>query len=137
MIQLMNDMRIEVCPNNIDDTGRKICPITMDSLTINNSIKIEGVLYSNRGLSRWIKQELNSAKNKFIISDIIPLLNTLPKPYICSVERMAEYEFSVLFYIRSPFTNEYYSNDTKKKLYDIFIKIGRNKYNDIETFMKI
>ena len=137
MIQLMNEMRTESCPNNTDFRGRKLCPITMDCLTINNSIKIEGVLYSYYGMCRWIKQELNSSKNILIIEDIIPLLAILTPPYLCSIERMSSFEFAILFIIRSPFTNEPYSNTIKTQLYDIFIKIGRNKYNDIKTFMKI
>ena len=137
MIQLMNEIRTESCPNNTDSRGRKLCPITMDFLTINNTIKIDGVLYSYYGMCRWIKQELNSPKNIIIINDVILLLGTLTHPYSCSVERMNSGEFSILFVIRSPFTNEPYSNNTKKQIYDIFIKIGRNKYNDIKTFMKI
>ena len=137
MIQLINDMTTESCPNNTDNRGRKICPITMDILTINNTIKIEGVLYSYNGLCRWIKQELNSPKNIMIIEDVIPLLGYLSNPYICSIKRMTSIEFSVLFTIRSPFTNEPYSKEIKKQLYDIFIKIGSNKYNNIKTFMKI
>jgi hypothetical protein len=137
MIQLMNEMSSELCPNNTDSRGRKLCPITMDFLTMNNTIKIEGVLYSYNGLCRWIKQELNSSHNLIIIEDVIPLLGTLTHPYTCSIERMKSSEFAILFVIRSPFTNEPYSNNTKLQLYDIFIKIGRNKYNDIKTFMKI
>jgi hypothetical protein len=137
MIQLINDMTTESSPNNTDDRGRKICPITMDLLTINNTIKIDGVLYSYNGLCRWIKQELNSPKNITMIDDIIPLLGFSYTPYNCSIDRMSSIEFSVLFIIRSPFTNEPYSNDMKNQLYNIFIKIGSNKYNDIKTFMKI
>jgi len=137
MIHLINEMRTESCPNNTDSRGRKICPITMDVLTVQNSIKIDGVLYFYNGMCRWIKQELNSPKNIVMIRDIIPLLSNLSNPYICSIERMSSTEFSVLFIIRSPFTNEPYSNHIKMQLYNIFIKIGRNKYNDIKTFMKI
>ena len=137
MIQLMNDMTRESCPNNTDNRGRKLCPITMDILTINNTIKIEGVLYSYSGLCRWIKQEINSPKNMIIIEEVIPLLSILTTPYLCSIERMSSFEFAILFIIRSPFTNEPYSNNIKIQLYDIFIKMGRNKYNDIKTFMKI
>jgi hypothetical protein len=137
MIELINDMTRESCPNNTDNRGRKLCPITMDILTINNTIKIEGVLYSYTGLCRWMKQELNSPKNMIIIEDIIPLLSILTPPYLCCIERMSSIEFAVLFIIRSPFTNELYSPIIKSQLYDIFIKIGRNKYNDIKTFMKI
>lgn len=130
-------MSSESCPNNTDNRGRKLCPITMDSLTIINTIKIEGVLYSYNGLCRWIKQELNSPKNIMMINDIIPLLEYVSTPYKCSINRMSSIEFAVLFIIRSPFTNESYSNEIKTQLYDIFIKIGRNKYNDIKAFMKI
>jgi hypothetical protein len=137
MLQLMNDMRTEQCPNNTDGRGRKLCPITMDCLTINNAIKIEGVLYSYYGMCRWIKQELNSSQNLCIIEEVIPLLGTLTHPYECCIERLSSFEFAILFVIRSPFTNEPYSNNIKIQLYDIFIKIGRNKYNDIKTFMKI
>ena len=137
MIQLINNMSSESCPNNTDTNGRKLCPITMDILTTNNTVKIEGVLYSYNGLCRWIKQELYSTKNSIIIQDIIPLLEYVSTPYLCSIERMSSIEFAVLFIIRSPFTNEPYSNHIKTQLYDIFIKIGRNKYNDIKTFMKI
>ena len=137
MIELINDMTRESCPNNTDNRGRKLCPITMDILTINNTIKIEGVLYSYTGLCRWMKQELNSPKNMIIIEDIIPLLSILTPPYLCCIERMSSIEFAVLFIIRSPFTNELYTPIIKSQLYDIFIKIGRNKYNDIKTFMKI
>jgi hypothetical protein len=137
MIQLINNITTESCPNNKDNRGRKLCPITMDILNTNNTIKIEGVLYCYNGMCRWIKQELNSPKNIIIIEDIIPLLGNLSRPYICSIERMSSIEFAVLFIIRSPFTNEPYSNDVKIQLYNIFIKIGRNKYNDIKTFMKI
>jgi hypothetical protein len=133
----MNDMTRESCPNNTDNRGRKLCPITMDILTINNTIKIEGVLYSYSGLCRWIKQEINSPKNMIIIEEVIPLLSILTTPYLCSIERMSSFEFAILFIIRSPFTNEPYSNNIKIQLYDIFIKMGRNKYNDIKTFMKI
>lgn len=137
MIQLMNNMRTELCPNNTDNRGKKLCPITMDTLTINNTIKIEGVLYSYNGLCRWIKQELTSPKNMVIIEEVIPLLEMSTSHYSCSIERMSSFEFAILFIIRSPFTNEPYSNNIKKQLYDIFIKMGRNKYNDIKTFMKI
>ena len=137
MIQLMNDIRTTTCPNNTDNRGKKLCPITMDSLTINNSIKIEGVLYSYNGMCRWMKQELNSSQNLCMIEEVIPLLCTLTSPYTCSIERMKSSEFAILFIIRSPFTNKPYSNNIKMQLYDIFIKIGRNKYNDIKTFMKI
>ena len=137
MIQLINDMTRESCPNNTDNRGRKLCPITMDILTVNNTIKIEGVLYSYYGMCRWIKQELNSTKNIIMIDDIIPLLGYVSIPYKCSIDKMSSIEFSVLFIIRSPYTNESYSNEIKSQLYDIFIKIGRNKYNDIKAFMKI
>ena len=137
MIELINDMSSETCPNNANNRGRKLCPITMDVLTINNTIKIEGVLYSYYGMHRWIKQELNSPKNMIMICEIIPLLRYTSIPYICSIERMSSIEFTVLFIVRSPFTNEPYSNEIKTQLYNVFIKIGRNKYNDINTFMKI
>jgi uncharacterized C2H2 Zn-finger protein len=117
-------------------TDNKICD-RLDIIPINNTIKIEGVLYSYTGLCRWMKQELNSPKNMIIIEDIIPLLSILTPPYLCCIERMSSIEFAVLFIIRSPFTNELYSPIIKSQLYDIFIKIGRNKYNDIKTFMKI
>jgi len=137
MIQLVNDMSSESCPNNTDNRGRKLCPITMDTLTINNTVKIDGVLYSYNGLRRWIKQELHSPKNTNVIQDIIPLLGYVSTPYNCAIERMSSIEFAVLFIIRSPFTNEVYTPIIKSQLYDIFIKIGRNKYNDIKAFMKI
>jgi hypothetical protein len=137
MIQLINDMTRESCPNNTDNRGRKLCPITMDILTVNNTIKIEGVLYSYNGMCRWIKQELNSPINIMMIDDIIPLLQSSSTPYICCIDKMSSIEFAVLFIIRSPYTNEPYSNEMKVQLYDIFIKNGRNKYNDIKTFMKI
>jgi hypothetical protein len=137
MIELINDMSSETCPNNVNNRGRKLCPITMDVLTINNTIKIEGVLYSYYGMQRWIKQELNSPKNMIMICEIIPLLRYTSIPYMCSIERMSSIEFTVLFIVRSPFTNEPYSNEIKTQLYNVFIKIGRNKYNDINTFMKI
>ncbi len=137
MIELINDMSSETCPNNVNNRGRKLCPITMDVLTINNTIKIEGVLYSYYGMQRWIKQELNSPKNMIMICEIIPLLRYTSIPYMCSIERMSSIEFTVLFIVRSPFTNEPYSNEIKTQLYNVFIKIGRNKYNDINIFMKI
>lgn len=137
MIQLINDVSAESCPNNTNSRGRKLCPITMDILTVNNTIKIEGVLYSYYGMCRWIKQELNSPKNIMMIDDIIPLLCYISTPYNCSIERMSSIEFAILFIIRSPFTNESYTNPIKMQLYDIFIKIGRNKYNDVKTFMKL
>ncbi len=137
MIELINDMSSETCPNNVNNRGRKLCPITMDVLTINNTIKIEGVLYSYYGMQRWIKQELNSPKNMIMICEIIPLLRYTSIPYMCSIERMSSIEFTVLFIVRSPFTNEPYSKEIKTQLYNVFIKIGRNKYNDINIFMKI
>ena len=65
------------------------------------------------------------------------MLSTTSEPYICNIEQLTSSEFATLFTIRSPFTNLPYSPIIKKQLYDIFIKIGRNKYNDIKTFMKI
>lgn len=137
MIHLIDNISVESCPNNTNNKGRKLCPITMDVLSINNSIKIDSVLYTYYGLCRWIKQELNNNKNLYIIHDIIPLLSTTSEPYICNIEQLTSSEFAILFTIRSPFTNLPYSPIIKKQLYDIFIKIGRNKYNDIKTFMKI
>ena len=58
---------------------------------------------------------------KYTIDELIETFNSNSKPQ--SVHFIASHALA-----------EAYKDS---QLYDIFIKIGRNKYNDIKTFMKI
>jgi hypothetical protein len=40
-IEIINNLHIENTPNNKNEYGKKICPITMQTLSSNNCIKID------------------------------------------------------------------------------------------------
>ena len=57
-ISLVNDIKNTSSPNAVNDKGRKLCPITHDILTLDNTINIDGVLYSSSGFVKWVRTEL-------------------------------------------------------------------------------
>jgi len=137
--ELINNIKEEITPNAKNNQGKKLCIITHDILTTNNTIKIEGVLYSMRGLRDWLKTEV---KKRFmvIISDLLYDLDgipiTLSNDTINGVnyDNIMQVDFIRLFNVRSPYTNLYYNNQIKARLFEVFIK--NSKKNSIYEFIQ-
>ena len=108
-ISLVNDIKSTSSPNAVNARGRKLCPITFDILTSNNTINIDGVLYSTKGFARWVRSNLEKDYDRLMT--------------ICNLsERFKEKSFFVKFVrIRSPMTNEQYELSTTTSICHIFI----------------
>ena len=104
---IINDIKNTSSPNMVNDRGRKLCPITFDILTANNSIIIENVIYSMKGFSNWVRTELEKNYNK-----------------LCYIDTQLSYHNNTFFthvQIRSPITNLYYDPILVGHIYNIFI----------------
>ena len=109
-LSIINNMRYTSSPNAINKRGRKLCPITMDILTCNNSIIIEGVIYSTKGFSEWVRRELEMGYDRLVAE--------------CNVSEIVKRRKAIFIQylqIRSPMTNLYYGLSTVSDIYDIFI----------------
>uniref|UniRef100_A0A6C0JXG0 Uncharacterized protein n=1 Tax=viral metagenome TaxID=1070528 RepID=A0A6C0JXG0_9ZZZZ len=108
-ISLVNDIKHLRSPNAVNVRGRKLCPITFDILTCNNTIHIDGVLYSIKGFSQWIRSELDKDYDRLC--------------GLCKLsELFKEKSFFIKFmHIRSPMTNTLYDISTLTVIYDVFI----------------
>ena len=128
-IEIINNLSLENTPNNKTENGRKICPITMQILTTNNSIKIEGVLYSMVGIRMWLKMQI---KNR--IRELELFRCSTPH---CSCNSYFNFNkisienFVNNFEIKSPYTNLSYNRETTKRLFEIYLQNYRylNEYN--------
>jgi hypothetical protein len=108
-ISLVNDIKGLSSPNAVNARGRKLCPITFDILTCNNTINVDGVLYSTKGFSRWVRSELEKDYDR---------LKTL-----CDLsELFKEKSFFIKFLrIRSPMTNLPYDISVISTICNVFI----------------
>uniref|UniRef100_A0A6C0HGV3 Uncharacterized protein n=1 Tax=viral metagenome TaxID=1070528 RepID=A0A6C0HGV3_9ZZZZ len=108
-ISLVNDIKNVRSPNSVNSRGRKLCPITFDILTCNNTINIDNVLYSTKGFAKWVHSELEKDYDR---------LTTF-----CDLsELFKDKSFFVKFIrIRSPMTNLQYDLPTIAIICDIFI----------------
>jgi len=108
-ISLVNDIKQLRSPNAVNSRGRKLCPITFDILTCNNTINIDGVLYSTKGFSKWVRSELDKDYDRLL------MINGLSE--LCK-----ERAFFLKFVrIRSPMTNLPYDIYTLSIIYDVFL----------------
>jgi hypothetical protein len=140
--EIINNINSENTANSKNKQGKKLCIITHEILTSNNSIKIEGVLYSMRGMREWVKTEV---KHKFL--DILALIayDMSDNPYYfyddkgiaIDYDNISKIDFVRIFDIRSPYTNMDYDTIVKDDLFEFFIKnnLGYNK-NSIYEFIK-
>jgi len=109
-ISLVNDIRNTSSPNGVNERGRKLCPITMNIVTHNNSVIIDGVIYTTKGFALWVKKELETDYNR--------LTN------ICNISEQVHNEkqlFVKYIRIRSPMNNTYYGLSTISTIYKIFV----------------
>jgi hypothetical protein len=108
-ISLVNDIKNTCSPNAVNARGRKLCPITFDILTCNNTINIDGVLYSTKGFSQWVRSELEK--------DYARLEITRQR---CDL--LKEKSFFIKFlHIRSPMTNQSYELSVISTICNVFI----------------
>ena len=108
-ISIVNDIKSICSPNAVNARGRKLCPITFDILTSNNTINIDGVLYTTKGFSQWVCSELVSDYDRLV--DLCELSDLFQ-------EKMY---FIKYIHIRSPMTNLPYDISTILLIYNIFI----------------
>jgi hypothetical protein len=108
-ISLVNDIKHMISPNAVNARGRKLCPITFDILTCNNTINIDNVLYSSKGFSNWVRSELENDYDRLV------LLSGLSE--LCKEKAF----FLKFVRIRSPMTNLPYDIYTLSIIYDIFL----------------
>ncbi len=109
-ISIINDIKNTSSPNAVNERGRKLCPITHDIVTCNNSIKIENVIYTTKGFCKWVKRELEQDYERLCkICDYYQEIN------------MQKFQFIDFMHIRSPMTNLYYDKNTTEMIYNIFI----------------
>ena len=118
-ISLTNDIRNTICPNAVNERGRKLCPITMTTITPNNSILIDGVLYNTKGFKLWVKSELERDYERLCSLCAIPK-NTVPTEDSLLTNKA---KFVMAMRIRSPMTNVYYNAKTASTIYDVFIDL--------------
>ena len=122
-IEIINNLHIENTPNNKNEYGKKICPITMQTLTSNNCIKIDGILYSMNGIKMWFKTQVKKQLSEIqckCCKNYITYINGNYKKY--DVESFSIQDFITVFEIKSPYTNLPYSNEIKIKLFEIYIE---------------
>jgi hypothetical protein len=118
-ISIPNDIRNTTCPNAVNERGRKICPITMTTITQNNSILIDGVLYNTKGFKLWVKSELERDYDRLCSLCAIPK-HTVPTE---DTLLMNKAKFVRELRIRSPMTNAYYNAKTASTIYDVFVDL--------------
>jgi hypothetical protein len=108
-ISIVNDIKSLCSPNAVNARGRKLCPITFDILTCNNTINIDEVLYSTKGFSKWVCSELESDYDRLVD--------------LCELSDLFQEKMYFIRYIRirSPMTNLPYDISTIMLIYDIFI----------------
>ena len=108
-ISIVNDIKNVSSPNAVNSRGRKLCPITFDVLTTNNTINIDDVLYSTKGFSKWVCSELDRDYDRLVA--------------LCEISYLfKEKTFFVKYlHIRSPMTNLPYNVSTITIIYNIFI----------------
>ena len=108
-ISIVNDIKNVSSPNAVNSRGRKLCPITFDVLTTNNTINIDDVLYSTKGFSKWVCSELARDYDRLVA--------------LCEMSYLfKEKTFFVKYlHIRSPMTNLPYNVSTITIIYNIFI----------------
>ena len=125
-IEIINNLSLENTPNNKTENGRKICPITMQILTTNNSIKIEGVLYSMVGIRMWLKMQIKN-RIRELDSFRCPCCNSnFNKKTNINYNNISIEKFVNNFVIKSPYTNLPYNKETTKILFEIYIENYRN-----------
>lgn len=109
-ISIINDIKNTSSPNVINKRGRKLCPITFDILTCNNTINIDNVLYSTKGFSKWVRAELEKDYDRLKL--------------LCEISELLKEKsgFIKFLHIRSPMTNLIYDISTTTLIYDIFLK---------------
>jgi hypothetical protein len=108
-ISIVNDIKQLCSPNATNARGRKLCPITFDILTCNNSIHIDGVLYSIKGFAQWVRSELDKDYDRLV------MINGLSE--LCKERAF----FTKFLRIRSPMTNLQYDRSIIETIYDVFI----------------
>lgn len=86
--QLITDLKIDTT-NDKSARGRKICPITFDELTMDNSIIIGKTLYTTYGMRSFLQSH----------DDIWLTLNTYPD--YCDI--------SLIMQLKNPTTNVFFS----------------------------
>lgn len=108
-ISLVNDIKHISSPNAVNERGRKLCPITFDILTCNNTILVDNVLYSSKGFAKWVRSELENDYDRLLM--------------LCDFsELFKEKAFFMKFLrIRSPMTNLKYDISTTTLIYDLFL----------------
>jgi hypothetical protein len=108
-ISLVNDIKGLSSPNAVNARGRKLCPITFDILTCNNTINVDGVLYSTKGFSRWVRNELENDYDRLKM--------------LCDLSELFKEKsvFIKFLRIRSPMTNLQYELSTTTLIYDLFL----------------
>ena len=139
-IEIINNLHIENTPNNKNEYGKKICPVTMQVLTCNNSIKIDGVLYSMNGIKLWFKTQIKKQLSEFqcrCCKNYITYINGHYLKY--DADNISVEDFVTIFEIKSPYTNLPYSNGIKRKLFEIYIEnyrhLGQYKRGDLIYFI--
>jgi hypothetical protein len=138
-IEIINNLGRENTPNYKNENGRKICPITMQILTTNNCIKIEGVLYSMVGIRMWLKMQI---KNRIghLESVRCPCCNSdFNKKTNIDFDNISIENFVNNFIIKSPCTNLPYNKETTKRLFEIYVENYRLSkgymHGDLITFI--
>jgi hypothetical protein len=126
-IEIINNLHIENTPNNKNEYGKKICPITMQVLTCNNSIKIDGILYSMNGIKMWFKTQVKKQLSEIQCKCCKKYITYVSGHYSkYDVENISIEDFVTIFEIKSPYTNLPYSNEIKRKLFEIYIENYRH-----------
>jgi hypothetical protein len=108
-IAIVNDIKNVSSPNAVNARGRKLCPITFDILTSNNTINIDDVLYSTKGFLKWVRSELDRDYKRLVA--------------LCEMSYLfKEKPFFVKYVsIRSPMTNLPYNVHIVSIIFDIFV----------------
>lgn len=119
--EIENDISKDDTVNSKNKQGKKVCPITFITLNTNNSIKIENVYYSIKGFAEWVRTELKNDDNTYIRESLDEFTYEDDPTESVSIQKMSKDEFVFFFEIRSPLTNQPYSEEVKKQIYDMFI----------------
>ena len=109
-ISIINDFKQENTINIKNERGRYLCPITYDILTKDNTIKIENVLYSAKGLMEWTRQSIFDQYD-----DIIEVYEM--NKYDTDIKTIILNQIQ----IRSPITNNNFEKSVIFMLYNLFI----------------
>lgn len=125
-ISLINDIKNTCSPNAVNDKGRKLCPITLDILTCDNTINLDGVLYSSYGFVKWVRTELAKEYRN---------LEELCKESSLFTEKSVFLQF---VNIRSPITNVVYDIDNISRIFEVFVwKCFSNPIECVYDFINI